>query len=387
MPAAALKARERHSRTMSRSAAPSAIANPPAAAPDLVARVVRPEIRALSAYAVPNAEGMVKLDAMENPYPLPAPVRGRLDDALARVAINRYPDGGAAATRVVLRRALGIPPGLEVLLGNGSDELIQIVASAVAIPGATVLAPEPSFVMYRRCALLAGMRFVGVPLASDFALDLPAMRAAIEREQPALVFIAYPNNPTGNLFPARDVELVLRTAPGLVVVDEAYYAFADASFLPDLARHPNLVLLRTLSKVGMAGMRLGYAVAAPEWIAELDKIRPPYNVNALTQAAAVALLDDAGWIAEQSRAIRAERARLETALRRLPGATVFPTQANFILIRVGNANAMFEGLKARRVLVKNLHGWHPLLANCLRITVGTPEENDVLLAACAEACR
>jgi len=362
-------------------------AAPVAAAEALVSRLVRPEIRALSAYAVAKAEGMIKLDAMENPYALPPAVRARLDAALARVAVNRYPDGGADATRAALRRALDVPPGLELVLGNGSDELIQIIASTLAKEGATMLAPEPSFVMYQRSALFAGMRFVGVPLERDFSLDRAAMLAAIERERPALVFIAYPNNPTGNLFARADVEAVLRAAPGLVVVDEAYYAFSEASFLPEVGRYPNLLLLRTVSKVGMAGMRLGYAVAAPPWIAELDKVRPPYNVNALTQAAAVELLSDTGWIAEQATAIRAERTRLEQALGRLPGTTVFPTQTNFVLARVGDANALFAALTSRRILVKNLHGWHRLLANCLRITVGTPEENDLLLAACADACR
>ncbi|TMG80535.1 MAG: histidinol-phosphate transaminase [Betaproteobacteria bacterium] len=319
--------------------------------------MVRPEIRALAAYPVAKAEGMVKLDAMENPYPLPGPVRARLDAALSRVAVNRYPDGGADAVKTALSHALRIPDGQGVLLGNGSDELIHIITLALARPGAVVLAPEPSFVMYRMDAVYAGMRFVGVPLAGDFSLDLPAMRAAIEREQPALVFIAYPNNPTGNLFGARDVEAVLQAAPGLVVVDEAYYAFADASFLPRVAEHPNLLVLRTVSKVGMAGLRLGYAVAAPEWIAELNKVRAPYNVNALTQAAAVALLSDTGWIAAQASAIRAERMRLASALERLPGTKVFPTQTNFVLVRVADANEVFEGLKARRILVKNVHRW------------------------------
>jgi len=364
---------------------------PPARSPlqvaERVARVVRPEIREVSSYAVPKADGMIKLDAMENPYPLPASVRERLGAALARVAVNRYPDGGADAVRDALRRRLEIPAECGVLLGNGSDELIQIIASALAGEGATMLAPDPSFVMYRRSALIAGMHFVGVALKRDFSLDLPAMLEAIEREQPALIFIAYPNNPTGNLWPSRDVEAILSAATGLVVVDEAYYAFADASFLSAVGREPNLLVLRTVSKVGMAGMRLGYAVAVPEWIAELDKVRPPYNVNALTQAAALALLEDASWIAEQSAAIRAERTRLESALRRLTGTTVFPSQTNFVLVRVADASALFEALRARRILVKNLHGWHPLLAQCLRITVGTPEENDALLAACADLCR
>jgi histidinol-phosphate aminotransferase len=357
------------------------------AAQELIAAVVRPEIQALSPYAVAKAQGMVKLDAMENPYPLPAAARARLDAALARVPVNRYPDGAADAARSALAHALGIAQGQGVLLGNGSDELIQIITSALARPGAAMLAPEPSFVMYRMNALFAGMRFVGVPLATDFGLDRAATLAAIERERPALVFLAYPNNPTGNLFAASDIEAVLGATRGLVVVDEAYYAFADASFLPRVSEFANLLVLRTLSKVGMAGIRLGYAVAAPAWIAELNKLRQPYNVNALTQAAVVALLADTAWIAEQAAAIRAARGRLEAELGRLPGATVFPTRTNFVVIRVADANGVFEGLKARRILVKNLHGWHPLLANCLRITVGTPRENDLLLGACTDLCR
>ncbi|MFI4952459.1 MAG: histidinol-phosphate transaminase [Burkholderiales bacterium] len=347
----------------------------------IVAAVVRPEVRALAAYAVPGAEGMIKLDAMENPFPLPDAVRARLDAALVRVAVNRYPDAAADAVKNALSHALGIPRTQPLLLGNGSDELIQVITSALARPGAAMLAPDPSFVMYRLNALHAGMRFVGVPLAGDFGLDRDAMLAAVERERPALTFLAYPNNPTGNLFAATDIEAIIRAAPGLVVVDEAYYAFADASFLPRVAEFPNLLVLRTVSKVGMAGLRLGYAVAPPEWIAELNKLRQPYNVNVLTQAAAVALLVDAGWIAEQAATIRAERARLAAAMARLPGVTVFETRTNFLLARVPDANRLFDELKERRILVKNVHGWHPLLANCLRITVGTPHENDQLLAA------
>ena len=359
----------------------------PSVVAGLVAALVRPEIRALEAYAVAKAEGMVKLDAMENPHPLPEAKKAAVAAALAQVPINRYPDGGADAVRAALRRAFGIPASLELMVGNGSDELIQIITATLARPGATMLAPEPSFVMYRLNAIHSGMRFVGVPLAADFSLDAPAMLAATAREGPALTYLAYPNNPTGNLFAASEVEEVIRAAPGLVVVDEAYHAFAQASFLPRLHEFANLLVLRTVSKVGMAGLRLGYAVAAPEWIAEFNKLRPPYNVNALTQAAVTALLADTAWLDEQARAIRAERERLAAALARLPGAKVFPTQANFIVVRVADAARWFEGLRARRILVKNLDGWHPLLAQCLRITVGTPAENDLVLAACAELCR
>ena len=253
---------------------------------EIVAATVRSEIRALTAYAVARADGLIKLDAMENPYPLPQTVQAKIAAAVALVPVNRYPDGGADAVKSALREAFGIPGSLGLILGNGSDELIQIITSAVAKPGAAMLAPEPSFAMYRLNALYAGVRFVGVPLGPDFALDTGTMLEAIEREQPALVFLAYPNNPTGNLFAAAGIEAILRAAPGLVVVDEAYHAFADASFLPRLPEFPNLVVLRTVSKIGMAGLRLGYAVAAPEWTTELNKVRQPYNLNALTQAAA-----------------------------------------------------------------------------------------------------
>ena len=357
---------------------------PTAATAEIVAELVRSELRALSAYAVARAEGMIKLDAMENPYALPAAVAARLGDALARVPINRYPDGAAEDAKRALRQALAIPDAHGLLLGNGSDELIQLIASMLARPGAAMLIPEPSFVMYRMSALNAGLRVAGVSLNGDFSLNLQAMLNAIEREHPALVFLAYPNNPTGNLFAASEVEEILHATPGLVVVDEAYYAFAEASFLSRVGEFRNLLVLRTLSKVGMAGIRLGYAVAPRDWIDELNKLRPPYNVNAFTQAAIGALLADTAWIAEQAAAIRAERARLQAAMARLPGVQVYPTQTNFIVARFSKGNDIFEGLKAKRILIKNLDGWHPLLARCLRITVGTPSENDMLLSALAE---
>jgi histidinol-phosphate aminotransferase len=348
---------------------------------DFVTATVRPEIRALRAYAVARADGMIKLDAMENPYPLPQAVRERLAAALASVPVNRYPDGGADAVKSALRRAFGIPETAGLILGNGSDELIQIVTTAVARPGAVILAPEPSFVMYRLNALYAGTRFVGVPLLPDFSLDAGAVLAAIARERPALVWLAYPNNPTGNLFAAAGVEAILRAAPGMVVVDEAYHAFADASFLPRLAEFPNLVVLRTVSKIGMAGLRLGYAVAAPEWTTELNKVRPPYNLNALTQAAAPILLAEDELLAEQAARIKVERSRLHAALCALPDVAAFPTRTNFVLARVPDAPRWFDRLRETGILVKNLHGWHPSLEHCLRITVGTPAENDALLAA------
>jgi len=354
-----------------------------ATAGDIVAATVRPEILALTKYAVAKATGMIKLDAMESPFALPAALRARIAAAAADVPVNRYPDGGADALKAVLIQTFGIPPTASVILGNGSDELIQLVTMALARSGAAMVAPEPSFEMYRMNALFAGMRYAGVPLRADFALDTDAMETSIARERPAVVYLAYPNNPTGNLFETAAVERVLRAAPGLVVVDEAYHAFAGASFLPRLPEFPNLLVLRTVSKIGMAGLRLGYAVAAPEWIAQFDKVRQPYNLNAMTQAVAPVLLAErdllAGWAAQ----LAAERTRLETALAEIPGVTVFPTRTNFVLARVPDAPRWFEALRQAGILVKNRHGVHPLLEHCLRITVGTADENAALLAAVA----
>lgn len=348
---------------------------------DFVAAVVRPEIRALTAYQVADATGLIKLDAMENPYRLPADVQAKIAAAVADVPVNRYPDGGAGKVKAALREVFDLPESFGVILGNGSDELIQMLTVAVAAPGGTIMAPEPSFVMYRLNAIYAGTRFVGVPLAADFSLELKAMLEAIERERPALIFLAYPNNPTGNLFAPEHIDAVMRAAPGLVVVDEAYHAFAGTSFLPRLRDYPNLIVMRTVSKIGMAGLRLGYAIGAREWIAELEKIRQPYNLNALTQAVAPVLLREGALLEAQAASIKAERARVAAALAALPDVAVFPTHTNFVLARVPDAPRWFERLRLANILVKNLHGWHPLLANCLRITVGTPEENDAVLAA------
>jgi histidinol-phosphate aminotransferase len=345
-----------------------------------IAAVVRDDVRALGRYVVPDATGRIKLDAMENPYPLPAEIAAALGAALSGVAINRYPDADGVAVKRALRSALALPEDAALLLGNGSDELIQIVTTALASRAAGVLAPDPSFVMYRRNASMAQAPFTGVALRSDFSLDVDAMLAAIARERPALVFIAYPNNPTGNLFDPADVERIIRAAPGVVVVDEAYHAYAGATFMPRVLDFPNLVVLRTVSKIGMAGLRLGYAVAHPDWIAELDKVRPPYNVNAFTQAALPLLLAHAGVFAQQAATICSERTRVAEALA-ARGATVFPTRTNFVLVRVGDATASFAALCAANILVKNLDGSHPLLANCLRITIGTPGENDALIEA------
>ncbi|WP_024304367.1 histidinol-phosphate transaminase [Pseudogulbenkiania sp. MAI-1] len=343
--------------------------------------LVRPEIAAMGAYHVADASGLIKLDAMENPYRLPERLRAELGQALADALINRYPDSHGGGLKQQLKDAFAIPAAAEVLLGNGSDEIITLVAQALAKPGAVMLAAEPSFVMYKMNALFSRLEYVGVPLRADFSLDLPAMLAAIERHQPAVVFLAYPNNPTGNRFPREDVLAVLDAAPGLVVVDEAYQAFADDSFMNLAGRVDNLLVMRTLSKLGLAGIRLGYAAGTPAWIAELDKVRPPYNVNVLTQAAAKVALKHMDVFDAQASELRRERARLAEALAQWPACTVYPSEANFLTVRVPDAPALFDYLRQQGILIKNLHGAHPLLAHCLRFTVGSPDENSAVLAA------
>lgn len=345
-------------------------------------QLIRPELFRLAAYPVPDAHGMVKLDAMENPYRLPPELAREMGEVLAGIAINRYPDPRADALKAVLRQVFSIPAQAQILLGNGSDELIQILALALARPGATLLSVEPSFVMYRLIAEFCGLRYVGVPLTPDFALDEAAMLKAIAAHAPALVFLAYPNNPTGNAFDRAAIERIIQATPGVVVVDEAYHAFAGGlSFLDDVPKYDNLLVMRTVSKLGLAGLRLGYLVGAPRWIAALDKVRLPYNVNALTQQAARFVLQNMAILEQQANCIIAERARLAQALGRLPGVCVYASVANFLLMRVNQAAALFEGLKRRGVLIKNLDGSHPLLANCLRVTVGTPDENALFLEA------
>lgn len=343
---------------------------------------VRPEIRALSAYHVPDPGKCVKLDAMENPYRWPDELVSAWLDRLRDAPLNRYPDPSARRLQERLRVAMQVPDAMAILLGNGSDELIQMIVQTVAAPGRVILAPEPTFVMYRMIAQVLGLTFAGVPLKADFALDLDAMLEAIERHQPAVVFLAYPNNPTGNLFDAAAVRRIIAEAPGLVVVDEAYAAFASDSFMGALGEYPNLLVLRTVSKMGLAGLRLGLLAGPPAWLNEIDKTRLPYNINVLTQASAEFALEHRDVLDAQTARIRADRAALLAALAEFTGLTVYPSEANFILFRTpaGQADAIFTGLRERGILIKNLSGAGGALADCLRVTVGTPEENAAFLA-------
>jgi len=353
-------------------------------------KVLRPELQAMHAYQVADATGLVKLDVMESPYGLPKELAEEVGRLVSGLSLNRYPVPTAHKLRALIRQVMQVPAGCDVLLGNGSDECIQYITASVAREGAVVMAPAPSFAMFSMHAFFFRLRFVGQPLREDFSLDAEAFLAAMAKERPALVWIAYPNNPTGNAFPVADIERIVRAAPGLVVLDEAYQPFAGgASFMPRLAEFENMVVMRTVSKIGMAGLRLGYVAGRPEWIEAFNKVRSPFNVNVVTEAVATKLLENKAVLDALAAKVLAERERMRPELERLPGLKVYPTAANFFLVRVtggeGAGTRVFDRLKAQGVLVKDFSGGLPSLDNCLRLTVGTPDENRILLTAMREA--
>lgn len=347
--------------------------------------VIRADVQQMRAYQVNDVPaGFMKLDAMESPYDYPDDMKKALGELLAQAPIRLYPNPSTCGLLNVLRQTYAVPDAAQLVLGNGSDELIERLVMLVSKAGAKVLAPAPSFVMYRVNAEFFGLEFVGVPLRDNFTMDLDAMLEAVRLHQPALIFIAYPNNPTGGRFAREKVEAIIREATGLVVVDEAYGAFSSDSFLPQAGSLPNLVVLRTLSKIGFAGLRLGYAAGAPELMAELKKIVPPYNMNQLSLAAAEFALQYQQFINENISKLKGERERMRTVLRSLNGVHDFPSEANFLTVRVPDAQALFDRLYAAKILIKNLHGTHPLLEQCVRITIGRPEQNQAVLAVFAE---
>jgi len=352
---------------------------------------IRPVIKKIQAYQVADANGLIKLDAMENPYQLSAALKQRLQQRLSEAELNRYPDPTANTLREKFRQVMQVPQDKSIVLGNGSDELIQMLAMAVADhdngKDVCLMSFDPGFVMYKMIADFVGVKYVGVSLTENFSIDMEKTRAAIVLHQPAIIFIAYPNNPSANCYSKKDIEEIISISSGIVVLDEAYHPFAQSSFMPRLTDFDNLLVMRTVSKMGLAGLRLGLLCGHPEIIKEIDKIRLPYNVNILTQLAAEFVLDNVDELDQQAKLIREEREVLLQKMRAIPGLQVFDSQANFILFRVleKNANDIFEDIKASGVLIKNMKADTGLLKNCLRVTVGTPEENVAFLSALTSA--
>ena len=358
----------------------------------LIQTRIRQDVQAMHAYTVQDSTGLVKLDAMENPHRLPAALQAHLGQRLGALALNRYPDGRVNDLRVALAAYAQMPEGFDIMLGNGSDELISLLALACAVPNnaggsrppAAILSPLPGFVMYGMSAQLQGLTFIGVPLTADFELDEAAMLAAIAEHQPAITYLAYPNNPTANLWDDGAIENIINAVGqqgGMVVMDEAYQPFASKSYINRITQHSHVLLMRTLSKFGLAGVRLGYMIGPKALMAEIDKVRPPYNISVLNCECALFALENQEVFKAQALDLIEQRAMLLDKLGKLPGVTCWKSDANMILIRVADGPKTFEGMKAQGVLVKNVSKMHPLLANCLRLTIGTADENLLMLAA------
>ena len=355
--------------------------------PNPLARI-RQDVQGMHAYAVQDSAGLLKMDAMENSHRLSPALRAALGQRLGEVAINRYPGARVDDLRAALLAYAQPPAGWALTLGNGSDELISLLAMGCDVPGASILAPEPGFVMYAMSAKLQGLAFHGVPLTADFQLDEAALLAAIAAQRPAILYLAYPNIPTGTLWDAAVIERLIAAQGaqgGLVVLDEAYQPFAARSWLDNAraapGRHAHVLVMRTLSKFGLAGVRIGYLLGDATLVAEIDKVRPPYNVSVLNAECALFALEHADVFAAQAADSKAQRTRLLAALAALPGVTAFPSEGNMILVRVPDAQKAFEGMRARGVLIKNVSKMHPLLAQCVRLTVGTADESTQMLAA------
>lgn len=343
----------------------------------------------MSAYHVAHADGLIKLDAMENPYHWPETIISEWLDILKDSELNRYPDPEAQQLKKTIREINRIQEPFDILLGNGSDEIILLLL--MALPAhAKVLAPAPGFVMYRQISVSLGLEYLSIPLQRDnFGLNLPDMLKITEEQQPSVIFLAYPNNPTGNLFDSDALKEIISAAQGLVVIDEAYAPFANASFMDALDQYNNLLVMRTLSKLGLAGIRLGYIAGGRAIIEQLNKIRLPYNINILTQVTADFALKNADLFAQQTQIICSERAVVFEALTQIPGIIPYPSAANFILFKTpeNKATELFESLRTKGILIKNLSPQGGLLKDCLRVTIGKPEENTAFLRALANSLK
>ena len=338
---------------------------------------LRPEIKKLSAYQAESSPKCIKLDAMENPYIISDALSKRYLLKLRNAELNRYPDINTKKLKQILKRHLDLSENNDILLGNGSDELIQLLALAVS-PNATMMGFAPSFVMYEIIAKLTRIHYLSCPLNAHFDIDLDKTLSYIKKHNPKLIFIAYPNNPTGNLFNKNHIHRIIKASSALVVLDEAYAAYAPDNFLGVLKNYDNLLIMRTISKIGLAGLRLGFLIGSKDKIYELNKLRLPYNINTLTQISAQFFLNNYGELSAQIARIIKNRTELISLLKKLSAVQVFNSAANFILFKAEGANNLFYYLRKNNVLIKNL-STQKRLKNCLRVTIGTREENHIFM--------
>lgn len=349
----------------------------------LIQARVKTAIRDMSAYSVPHVDTKVRLDGNESPFPLPSELNTKLSAELAALEVNRYPDPESEGVRTRLSRICDFPVE-GILLGNGSDELIGILITTFAGGTSRIHIPTPTFSMYAISGAAQGMEVIETSLDSEFDLDLDEMISAIENNDPDLIFLASPNNPTGNMYSTDRIKRIIDKSRGIVVVDEAYSDFSGYTFLPMVKEHENLIVLRTFSKIGFAGLRLGILYGAPELVNEINKVRYPYNINSLSQKVAELVLDNHDFVLENIQLITKERGRVFKTMREIEGVYLYESDANFIFFRAPDADKLFDGLTKRDVLIRNFN--RPgRLRNCMRVTIGTPEENDTFLQALRSA--
>jgi histidinol-phosphate aminotransferase len=357
-----------------------------------LAALLRPELRDLSAYVPAAPPGIVaRLDANEAPTPESPAIRDAVRRGIERVALERYPDVRAVRLKEQIAKRTGARPD-ELLVGSGSDEVIALLATALARPRtgpqAIVLTPTPTFVMYRVAARAHGLKPVEVPLDAAWDLDVATMTKAIDMMKPNVVYIASPNNPTGNLMSEDRLARVVEASKGaFVVVDEAYVDYAPRTFRDHRERHPHLGILRTVSKIGLAALRVGWLEADRDFVREIDKVRQPFNVSATSQEAAATVLEEAwGDVGAHVAAIVRERERVAAAIAKIPGCEPTPSAANFVWVKTPRpAGEVQEALARRGVLVRSFHASGGRLANQLRVTIGTPAHDDMFLEGLA-AC-
>jgi histidinol-phosphate aminotransferase len=340
---------------------------------------LRSDIKNIDAYHVPVSKDMIKLDAMESPFGVPEDLKVEFLKCIEQSEVNRYPEADPSPLKGTLRSLMDIPDEFGILLGNGSDELIQLLALACSKDD-LIMSFEPSFVMYELVSKYVNLEYFGVQLDSNFDINLSDALLIIEREKPKIIFIAYPNNPTGNCFDYDAIIEIIKSTNSMVILDEAYYAYSDKSFLSEISNFPNLLVLRTISKIGFAGLRLGLLIGDQETIAQLNKLRLPYNINALTQTSANFLLQDKQRIINNAQIIIEERRRLAHELSLFSKFKVYPSQTNFILVHSEDAHSLHTALKENGILIKGFPKGSKL-SDFIRISVSEPVENNILIDA------
>ncbi len=355
----------------------------------MIEDLIRPEIRSFIPYNANQQPYRIKLDANESPFNMPLEVREKLSAFISdNPELNLYPDTDSIQLRKALAEHWSADSD-QIIVGTGSDQLIQIIANVFVGPGDKVLYPTPSFGMYRDSCLIAGGTPVSYLLdpASRFEYSKQAIIEAYDREKPKIIYICNPNNPTGNLMPREDVLAVAEYCRNsAVIVDEAYAEFCDTTVIPYVNKYENLLVLKTFSKAyGLAGIRCGYSIAGHALTKAVNLARPPYNISSLSQYTALLVLSAKEQIQKNVALLIAEREWAAARLKEIKGLDVYGSAANFILVKVENCVEVYKKLCEKGIFVRAF-GQSPLLKDCLRISIGTHEQNAGLIDGLSAIC-